>query len=410
MVSSSPAVGSATDRRGTALVEVSQPRNDALSALEQGHLRFPLLAFRTRLFLSGVLLPIGCFLFAFNDPPTFDTPWQSGRVSDYVAMLLTWPGYGPFLPMVVFSQICMAAWLIVPNWDRHLVIRLGIYGGLLVSLQFLVFVMITSGLLTFFIAAIVGPVGALLVAALVRLPKYFRRFTIRHLLIVTLAVALLIAFTRAMGMPISTVYRTFYVFIYVLMATPVLCVLAYTRATLTVAPRDNPLARAYAWIAAGLLWGASWAVSWKMAVDIMLVEYSKLSVTDPNCYVSTAAAHGHPKLVGSSNCEDGRQPINLQVKRLKFLEIALKTSLPGLHAPARRLYDRYGPPLAVQCRRSVWFADLTFLLLKPIEYASELLRVAMWIPRRSVQQIYAGNRQIDECDARSVNIKRLIPD
>ncbi|MEZ6109626.1 MAG: hypothetical protein R3C99_01030 [Pirellulaceae bacterium] len=39
-------------------------------------------------------------------------------------------------------------------------------------------------------------------------------------------------------------------------------------------------------IAAIISLAAAWIAGWKVAVDLMLVEYSKLPTTDPNCYVS----------------------------------------------------------------------------------------------------------------------------
>jgi hypothetical protein len=354
--------------------ETQSDRDDPLALQLRGFL-FSSMALRIRLLLSGVLFPIGCFLVTADGPPTIDSPWQSGRVSDYVAMLLTWPGYTPFFPLLVFSQLCLAAWLIKPTMADRLAVRVGIYGGLILSLQFLLLVMLISAIVTFIIAAFVGPIVAIIVAACVRAPQYARRFTIRHLLVLTAAVAVLIAIARLAGVPPETLLSVVSsVAMYVAMATPALCALAYARASIMIAQQTAQTTRLEYRVLAAITWLVCWGGSWKLAVDIMLTEYAKLPVTDPNCYVSNAAAHGHRRLVGSQERLPSGQPINAQMRRLKYLEIALKAASPRLHRLVRQVYDRFGPPLARQCQRSIWFADATYLLLKPIEYLAESLR------------------------------------
>ncbi len=370
-----------------------KPDSDSQLDVEIRKLLSPVIALRVRLFFAGVVFPVGCFIVAADSPPTIDTPWQSGRTADYVALLLTWPGYAPFLPLVVFSQICLAAWLIVPESGRRMIIRLGIYSGLVMSLQFLLFVLMTTAILTFLVAAVVGPVFALIVAACVRIPRYTRQFAIRHVLILTAVVAVIIAIARLIGVPLNAdlwLPAMQSILMYILMAAPVLCVIAYTRATIAVAPQAEPHQGKYGWVAETAVWVVGWAGAWKLALDIMLVEYSKLPTTDPNCYVSSAAAHGHPTLVGTCRCGDGVQPMNLQTRRLKFLEIVLKAALPGIHFRLRRVYDRVGPALARQCRRSIWFADATYLMLKPIEWLSEMIRIILRIRRSSIQCLYGA--------------------
>ncbi len=348
-----------------------------------------MLAFRIRLFFAGIIFPIGCFVAALETSATINVPWQSGRIADYVAMLLAWPGYGPFLPLVIFSQTCLATWLIRPDTECRLMIRLGIYTGLLVSLQFLLFVVITSSILTFIVAIFVGPIFAVIVAGFVRLPQFLRRFTIRHVMILTAAVAVTIAVGRWLGVTASVFSESIALLMYVVMAAPVLCVWAYVRATIAVAGTQiaGTGYQPWHWLAAILAWIVSWGIAWKLAVDTMLAEYAKLPTTDPNCYVSAAAAHGHPRLVGT---EHANGPVNLQMRKLKFLEITLQTGLPRVHRWIRRAYDQIGPVLADQCRGSIWFADATYLMLKPIEYSSDLLRVLLRIRRCKLERLYCG--------------------
>lgn len=249
--------------------------------------------------------------------------------------------------------------------------------------------MLISAIFTFIFAAFVGPLVALLVAVCVRTPRYARRFTIRHLLVLTAAVAVLIALAKLMEIPArSLLYIFANAAMYVAMATPALCAIAYARASIMIAQQTEQTTRLEYRVVAAITWLLCWAGTWKLAVDIMLAEYAKLPVTDPNCYVSNAAAHGHPRLVGSAERLPGGQPINLQMRRLKYLEIALKAASPRLHRSVRHVYDRLGPPLARQCQRCVWFADATYLLLKPLEYLAESLRWLTKVHPSSLDCLY----------------------
>ena len=78
---------------------------------------------RVKFFITGVLFPIVCFLAPFFGlDATFDEPWQSGRIVDYLAMLLAWPGYAPVLPIIGYSMICLST---VADSTGHVAVSLG---------------------------------------------------------------------------------------------------------------------------------------------------------------------------------------------------------------------------------------------------------------------------------------------
>ncbi|MHB8974298.1 MAG: hypothetical protein ACYC3X_31470 [Pirellulaceae bacterium] len=122
-------------------------------------------------------------------------------------------------------------------------------------------------------------------------------------------------------------------FLLVLGATPPLNVLTYLRASIAV--HNHPQAvqpLPNRWHALGWLsFVAAWAASWKIAVDMMLVEYAQLPTTDPNCYVGSAAAHGHGRFVGTDRPTFGSAVVplvNMQMRRLPLPDRVI-----GLHPP-----------------------------------------------------------------------------
>ena len=67
-------------------------------------------------------------------------------------------------------------------------------------------------------------------------------------------------------------------------------------------------------------------------------------------------------------------PVNDQLRRLKFLEIALMMASPRLHCRLRTMYDSVGPGLARHCGRNRWFADVAYLTLIPLEIIAVFVR------------------------------------
>src|SRR5262249_50065016 len=79
-----------------------------------------------------------------------------------------------------------------------------------------------------------------------------------------------------------------------------------------------------------LLGATGWLVAhvcaWRVSYVLMMQEYSRLPKTPPGCFVCTAAARGHPWLVGSREYRlaDGAVcRMNDQLRRLKAFELLL---------------------------------------------------------------------------------------
>jgi hypothetical protein len=90
----------------------------------------------------------------------------------------------------------------------------------------------------------------------------------------------------------------------------------------------------------------------------------------PDCYIATAAAQGHPQIVGSRVVRRANGDVlrvNKQLQILKCVELACMAVLPRVHKTFRTLYDTIGKPIA-QKMRHPFLADVAYLLLKPCEW------------------------------------------
>lgn len=346
---------------------------------------------RLKYFLTGVLIPGICIVAGLTGVnATLDSPWQSGSVSDYVCMLLRGPALAVFLPLILYSAGCLTWWLLAQDGARRFSIRLGIYTGVILAVQFVIFMALTTGTASLFFAAILAPVLAIIVFVGKYTVLRARRFTIAHLIIFTTLVAILVFVFLQLDTQSQDVAGFILGLYCVIGAGPTLNCVSYVRASIEVArhtTNHDPIS-ARRFLVCWFVWLAAWAASWRFAVDLLLIEYAKLPTTDPNCYVSSAAAHGHPRLVGVSDLPRAGSVANMQMRRLKFLEFAFAAAAPAAHTAVRRVYNRCGPSLARVCGRNVWFADVSYLLLKPLEIAAVLIRGAARIPPSRIRDIY----------------------
>jgi hypothetical protein len=128
-----------------------------------------------------------------------------------------------------------------------------------------------------------------------------------------------------------------------------------------------------------LAWLGGFAATWSLSIMRTLQLYSQLPTQPPDCYIATAAANGHPRLVGSREVtlpSGARMRVNAQLQRLKCAELALKAVSPRLHGVLRKLYDTLGRPIARRMKNP-FVADAAYLLLKPFELIS--IFVLRWI-------------------------------
>ncbi|QDT04397.1 hypothetical protein K227x_27880 [Rubripirellula lacrimiformis] len=359
---------------------------------------------RVKFLITGVLFPISAFIVTASSPISISSLWQSGQLDAYVAMLMTWPGYGPFLPLVGCCMACLTLWLVRPASSRFLILRWCIYAGVALSFQFLVMTTIANGPFTYVFAALTAPVLALTVFAFNSILSRIGRFTIAHLLILTTIAALLIALIQWTGSGFESMELLLGLWFIGSAASPVLCLVTFIRASLYLrherAASGGNLPSTLTPLGVGFLiaWIGSWWAAWVLATDIMMKEYAKLPTAAPNCYVTSAAAGGHRRLVASRPRHGDQILVNPQMQRLKFAEFAIATALPNTHASIRRCYDRIGPPLAHRCRSNIWFADATYVAFKPLEWAAIGLAKSMAISSKSIGALYSVDQRGGECE------------
>lgn len=86
-----------------------------------------------------------------------------------------------------------------------------------------------------------------------------------------------------------------------------------------------------------------------------------------DCFVVSAAAKGHPKLVKSWIHPNIGKPVNRQWYTFKHFETLISVYFPKIHHILRYVYNRVGPFVAKRIHYT-WQADLIYLLLKPLEW------------------------------------------
>jgi hypothetical protein len=121
---------------------------------------------------------------------------------------------------------------------------------------------------------------------------------------------------------------------------------------------------------------ASIYVTWQRALE----HHATLSPTDPyaDCYVASAAAHGHRAVVGSWSAPTahGTVTVTRQLVDLKAVELLVRVASPRLHRCIRFGYDRVGPRLARRITSPLQ-ADLAWGSLLPLGLAARLILAPM---------------------------------
>lgn len=357
--------------------------------------RVPSVPLAIKFFLTGVVFPISCLIHTYCGlNANVEQPWQSDSPSVYIGLLLDFPSNLAFLPLMLLSMFCITIWAFYPASSRYAPIRLGNYLGLGLCIQVFVMIVMVTGPFTLIAAVIVGPSLTAVTHSLKWVARHYRRFTIRHLLIVTTVVAFLSLFMRqASGVLLPLAFVDFTIVV----SAPTLALITYCRSTMSLLNTPSESHSNYANVTnAGALMAAIfvWIASWKVALALMMDEYAKLPTANPNCYVSSAAARGHASLVRSEVvCDKSDLPVyaNQQMRRLKFLELALKCGCPIFHRFIRLGYDFVGPPLARAFAIHPLLADAAYLFLMPLEFAAELLRLSLGFPSIVIDRLYRAN-------------------
>lgn len=355
------------------------------------------------LLVTGIILPaFWLLLLALSEPWA---SWQSGDLRAYAGLLLTGKASMLFWPFVAFSMTCFAyAYFRPAVAGRHLLLRLGVYAGILLAMQYgLVF-----GLVLFDVDTIAKPAGVAKILAIpvlacvtIAVPRavgwLWRRFLDdgRHDLGEWSWVALVLVFVVVLAAPLSLLIALALTVI----STPYWALAAYASvARNTIRASGGRLQFNLREVLAGMTWLAAYLATWRFAVRQALEAYAQLPTTPTgNCYVASAAAHGHVAFVGSQTvvCATGvDRRVNLQLKWLKCGEIALHTTSPSAHRRLRRVYDRWGPAIAARLRNP-WLADAAYLGLKPIEWPMRaVLSILLPEARQLTERLYSQNPRV----------------
>ena len=107
---------------------------------------------------------------------------------------------------------------------------------------------------------------------------------------------------------------------------------------------------------------------------IAFVKYKSLPDDPPSsCFIVTAAARGHSRVVGSWIDLQTQVPVNQQLARFRAFEAWLQERFPQTHAIARRVYNFIGPMIAKRIDGPLK-ADVVYCLLKPVEWSIRLVK------------------------------------
>ena len=363
---------------------------------------------RFKYFLTGIIGPIGCFVATWCGMNVrFTSLWQSGELDVYLKLMLEPKELLPFIPLLIYSMLGLGACCVNVRWARKLWVRIGVYGGGILSAQYLIFVVFAGSFFPLVCAAIVGPSLALVTYIAAKLMPRARRITIFQIMLLTTVVAAVAAVCASLGpqLTASGIFENIFgLLFWTMAAVPLLNCVTYVRAASALL-RSPALAAVSAGEKRRLLglsigWMLGFGASWKFALDAMLAEYAKLPTSPPQCYISSAAAYGHRQFVGVAGFSQHEQvsdspatfPINAQMCRLKFLEFALLAFSPGWHRFARSFYDAIGPRAAAFCRSNVWFADASYIALKPIELLACLVQNFSQVSQQQVFGLYLRGR------------------
>ncbi|MCP4411257.1 MAG: hypothetical protein GY808_01600 [Gammaproteobacteria bacterium] len=335
-----------------------------------------------------IVLPIASFILAFDG--NFGPEWQSGKFSDYTGIMFEGTVSRIFYPFLAYSIISMFFLLVSPlRFSKYFIVRLGIYSGIILSLQYAILLSISYHNTAFYGFVAVGillPFGIKWIHSR-SIEKFGLKIT--WFIIIGLVLCfLLIYFISDLFQPGSILFPALMIFI----TGPFWCLIIATLVSIRLL-RTYELSRQYhiKHSLGILVWLVSFIGAWRIAVLKTLEVYASLPTSSPDCYIATAAAKGHPRFVKSKPVATGDNrtvQINIQVKNFKCAELALMTVFPGGHKICRRLYDCVGTRLAHIVTHPI-LADMVYVSLKPIEWSFRTI-MRIFIPNidEFVHQIY----------------------
>ena len=197
-------------------------------------------------------LPLGCFSLGYLLKPD----WQSGRLADYMAMLLIPSATWFFFPLMFYSILCLLLLLIAPErFAPRFVVRFGIYTGLLLALHYTILAAGTDFGLIGAVVAVILILGKLSFGR----PKS-DRFRIGAGVVLLLAGGLMAATGFLAQAPIALT-------VLILMASPFLCLVVALVTTLKLIRNYEPGITSFLWRAGGaLVWLAAYGAAWRFSI------------------------------------------------------------------------------------------------------------------------------------------------
>lgn len=316
--------------------------------------------------LYGAFMVIMTFL-DFRYIEYLKPDWQSGRLQDYAALFLSAEASLLFFPLILYSIGCFL--LLMENQEQYagkFFIRLGIYSGMFLALQYslLVFLYVydtsESSSILLLILVYVSPL--ILKKAHQWLSRKLSAVLVRNLAvgIAILIVSITILFTRE---------PLFVLLIFLGFGVPFWSFLISGQTALWLFRNYETKVNLFRSLGFG-----AWIVAYVGALRFdtlkMYELYAALPTEPPNCYIATAAAQGHPRLVRSRvvHLRNGDlMQVNSQLQHFKSVEIALMAISPKLHSLVRKVYDVIGKKLAAYIQNPL-LADVAFLFLLPVEW------------------------------------------
>jgi hypothetical protein len=327
--------------------------------------------------LIGIVLPAVCFSLSNILKPE----WQSGEFSDYVNLMLTPQVAWFFFPFLVYSIVCFLLLLIAPGrFAPRFVVRFGIYTGVALALQYVV-MLAGTGLI--FISTVSAGILILLKWANGKVKlKWKVGYRITVLLAFILITTLILSHPSFQTESLTSLLNSlaaffsgalFWALIAILAATPILC-LIITSVTAIKLIKIYETQTFKLWQATTLTaWLVSYLFAWRFSILKAIEVYASLPTSPPNCYIATASARGHKRIVHSKMVvtTNGAVWITTQLQILKCAELALMALAPRFHYCLRAVYDVAGYTVAKRITNP-FLADLAYLTLKPFEWVTTL--------------------------------------
>ncbi|MBX9791952.1 MAG: hypothetical protein K2Y37_23765 [Pirellulales bacterium] len=339
-------------------------------------------------FLAGVFFPALLLLFA-SASGVFVPEWQTGNTLDFGLMILNSTSLSAFAPLLVYSAISLVCVITDPErFAPSRFVRFGVYSGLLTigPIAVLIGLRILSDATGTPGDSLVALLGMLNVVCFVwLLAGPLRKPWGQGLLALAIFVFFVELFaTDAFGHGSSGEVTLLLQIFALICSLPWVSMAVFARYAWGL---HSAYGRVWQFRLLDLLgitaWCAYYMNGWRAAYATALETYSRLPASPPTCYIATAAARGHRRIVGASelvSSEGVPWIVNRQLACLKAAELALLVTAPGLHRATRAVYDRLGPPLARRINNP-WLADVAYLSLKPAEWG------AMWLLRRAMPEI-----------------------